>query len=169
MSKNSQPEKSPRFSAWFVIVIFIALGLGGAGEHLWKVSRDEGPDSASIHEFLNHYFQTWSTKDMAGYGACFDPTAMIYFIRDGQVLLRQGKPDFIAGQADVLKAETQPIEEQAENIDILVDNDVAYARVRWKMTKGTVTKHGYDHFVLLHTKGGWQITSLTFYEIPKEN
>ncbi|MEO6054139.1 MAG: nuclear transport factor 2 family protein [Chthoniobacterales bacterium] len=169
MSKNPPTEKNQKSAVRTAIIVFIALALGGVGGYWWKTSHDAGPDADSIHEFINQYFTTWSSKDMAGYAACFDSTSMVYFIRDGQVMLRQDKPDFIAGQSEVLRMETKPIEEHPEDMHIVMDNDVAYASVLWKMTKGSTVKRGYDHFVLLRTPKGWQIISLSFYEIPKAN
>jgi len=165
MSNNSPTKKEPfRFPVLLgLILVFL---IGGATEYVWHKTHDAGPDSASIKQFLFRYFKTWSSKDMAGYAACFDPSAMIYFIKDGAVVLRQNKPDFIEGQGNVLQGSATSVEEHAEKVKIVAQGDVAYVRALWAMTKGSKVTRGYDHYVLLHTPQGWQILSLSFYEIP---
>ncbi|MEO6845815.1 MAG: nuclear transport factor 2 family protein [Chthoniobacterales bacterium] len=166
MSKSTPKEKRGTYRPVVVgVAIFILLVVAVIGGKEWRASLEAGPDADSIREFIGRYFNTWSVKDMTGYGGCFDSSAMVYFIKDGRVVLRQDKPDFISGQTEaVIRGPAS--EEHPESIQIMAEGDLAYARVYWKMTRGSLVKRGYDHFTLLRTTQGWKIIALTFYETP---
>jgi len=102
---------------------------------------------------------------MEGYAACFDPAATIYFMKNGRVALQQNFKDFLEGQKNAHKATATPLEEHAQDVDLFITGNMAYARVLWRLTAGNRVSKGYDHFLIFRTSVGWKIITLLFYEI----
>jgi len=121
------------------------------------------PDQPGIETFLQRYFSTWSAQDMAGYSACFHPTARISFVGDSGQTSSQGLTDFIHGQTLGHQRSPVPMTEVPTEMKITGDPRVAQAAVRWKLTKGRETVTGTDYFTLVKTPEGWKIASLVFY------
>jgi hypothetical protein len=81
------------------------------------------------------------------------------------VVLRQELKHFLRDQTEAHRRASAPLEEHAEDIDILVTGPFAYVRVLWKLTSGDRVSRGYDHFLLSRTPAGWKIVALVFYGI----
>lgn len=146
------------------IIRHVILGLLlGAVLSLAACSPAAHPEKLAIETFLQRYFSTWSTKDMAGYAACFDPTARIIFVGKGGPADSQGLTDFIHGQKIGHERAPVPMVEVPTAMKITGDSRVAQAEVRWKLTKGREIVTGTDYFTLLNTSAGWRIASLVFY------
>ncbi len=125
-------------------------------------------DEARVREvkpFIEGYFHSWSDGDMKAYGELFAPEAIIQFIDSQGRLVTQGRRRFLAEQREfqtVRRATEIP-----ESIQINFEGRLARAVVFWKLTSGTTTKYGYDHFTLLKHDRKWQIINLVFYEVDR--
>ena len=50
-----------------------------------QAEEEASPVSADLEPFLETYFGSWSANDMETYRSCFDESAVVLFLRDGQV------------------------------------------------------------------------------------
>ncbi len=142
-------------SSWIVLlVISLSACSPKSGEH---------PDDAAIRAFLNRYFETWSKRDMAGYGACFDSQARILFVEKGGEIVSEGTVDFLHGQRLAHEQSESPMTERPLEMKIQGDTKVAQAVVTWVLNKGTKEERGTDFFTLRRVDAGWKIVSLVFY------
>lgn len=121
------------------------------------------PDDGAIRAFLTRYFETWSKRDMDGYGACFDPQARILFVAKGGGVVSEGTVDFLHGQKMAHERSPSPMSERALDMKIQGDMKIAQAAVPWILTKGSSEERGTDFFTLRRDAAGWKIVSLVFY------
>lgn len=121
------------------------------------------PDDARIRKFLEHYFATWSAKDMDGYGACFHPQARILFVGKDGSMTSDGLTDFLHGQKLGHERTTEPMIEKPLTMEILGDDLVVQAKVTWVLTKGKEETRGVDYFTLKREGESWKIATLVFY------
>lgn len=125
--------------------------------------RAQHPQQAEIELFLQRYFSTWSTQDMEGYGACFDPAARIIFVEKNGRSSSQGLTDFLHGQKLSHQRSPVPMTEVPTAMRITGDPRVAFAEVPWKLSKGRDIVTGVDYFTLARSSSGWRILALAFY------
>lgn len=121
------------------------------------------PEEAAVRQFLEHYFATWSARDMDAYAACFHPSARIVLIAPGGTVRSDGLTDFLHGQRLAHAQAGTPMTETPTEMKIISDNRSAQASVRWKLFKGSEVVTGTDCFTLIKTDSGWKIVSLVFY------
>jgi Putative lumazine-binding len=121
------------------------------------------PDEAAIRAFLNRYFETWSKRDMEGYGACFAPEARILFIARSGEIVSEGTVDFLHGQKLAHERSSFPMTERPLEMKIQGDMKVAQAVVTWVLNKGAKEERGTDFFTLRRDGAGWRVVSLVFY------
>ncbi len=121
------------------------------------------PDDASIRAFLNRYFETWSKRDMEGYGACFDSQARILFVATDGKIVSEGTVDFLHGQKLAHEQSELPMTERPLEMKIQGDAKVAQATVTWVLSKGSKEERGTDFFTLRRNGAEWKIVSLVFY------
>lgn len=121
------------------------------------------PDDENIRKFLTHYFATWSAKDMDGYGACFHPQARVIFLDAGGRVLSEGLTDFLHGQKMGHERAPVPMVEKPVSMELMGDNEVVQAKVKWVLTKGSEETRGVDYFTLKREGEGWKIVTLVFY------
>ena len=121
------------------------------------------PQEPAVASFLDHYFASWSAKDMEAYGECFHPQARISFVMPNGEPHTEGLTDFLHGQKLSHAQTTEPMVEVPTDKKITMDSRVAHAAVRWRLTKGSEIVTGTDFFTLVKTNGGWRILSLVFY------
>ncbi len=121
------------------------------------------PDDAAVRVMLNHYFNTWSQRDMEGYGKCFDPQARILFVAKNGDVVSEGVTDFLHGQKLGHEQAASPMSERPLEIKIQGDALIAQAAVKWVLTKGSKEERGTDFFTLRRVGDEWKIVSLVFY------
>ena len=121
------------------------------------------PDDGAIRAFLTRYFETWSKRDMDGYGACFDPQARILFIGKSGEIVSEGTMDFLHGQKLAHERSRSPMSERALEMRIQGDAKVAQAAVPWVLTRESGEERGTDFFTMRRDALGWKIVSLVFY------
>ncbi len=121
------------------------------------------PDDAAVRVMLNRYFDTWSKRDMDGYGKCFDPQARILFVAKNGDVVSEGLTDFLHGQTLGHEQAATPMTERPLEMKIQGDAKVAQAAVTWVLTKGSNEERGTDFFTLRRVDEGWKIVSLVFY------
>ncbi|MCX6857575.1 MAG: nuclear transport factor 2 family protein [Verrucomicrobia bacterium] len=153
MTKKPCQLKAVGLSLWLLLALLC----------LSACSEAAHPQKAEIEVFLNRYFNTWSAKDMDGYGSCFHSTARITFVEKGGQCGSQGVTDFLHGQKLGHERSAEAMTEVPTDMKISGDSRVALAEVRWKLTKGREIVTGTDFFTLLKTPDGWRIASLVFY------
>lgn len=144
-----------RHSAFLLLISSLLLSCG-------PEKPKSHPAEPAVRTFLERYFSTWSAKDMDGYGACFHEQARITFVQGGQSQT-QGLTDFLHGQKMSHATAQTPMTEVPTEMRILMDDRLAQASVRWKLTQGTRVVTGTDAFTLVSTPTGWKIASLVFY------
>lgn len=144
----------------FVAVSLIASLLGAASCHQPNANNSA---EAAVREVLEHYFATWTAKDMDAYGACFHPSARITFVGPAGRVQTDGLTDFLHGQRLSHAQAATPMTEVPTEMKIISGERVTQAWVRWKLTKGSETVTGTDCFTLIKTDSGWKIASLVFY------
>jgi Domain of unknown function (DUF4440) len=121
------------------------------------------PDEAELRTFLNRYFETWSKRDMDGYGSCFDPQARILFVAANGEVVSEGTIDFLNGQKLAHEQSATPMTERPLDMKIQGDMKVAQAAVTWVLSKGGREERGTDFFTLRRQGNAWKIVSLVFY------
>ncbi len=121
------------------------------------------PDDAAVRVMLNRYFDTWSQRDMDGYGKCFDPQARILFVTKNGEIVSEGVTDFLHGQKLGHEQAVTPMTERPIEIKIQGDALIAQAAVKWALTKGSKEERGTDFFTLRRVGDEWKIVSLVFY------
>jgi hypothetical protein len=121
------------------------------------------PDDAAIRAFLTRYFETWSGRDMEGYGACFDPQARILFVAKDGGIVSEGTVDFLHGQKLAHEQSQSPMSERALEMKIQGDTKVVQAVVPWVLSRGSKEERGTDFFTLRRGAMGWKIVSLVFH------
>lgn len=138
--------------------LFIALLLPACAP-----SATTHPDDAAVRVMLNRYFDTWSQRDMEGYGKCFDPQARILFVAKNGDVVSEGVTDFLHGQKLGHEQAATPMTERPLGMKIQGDAKVAQAAVTWVLTKGSNEERGTDFFTLRRVGDEWKIVSLVFY------
>ena len=119
--------------------------------------------AAEVEALVKHYFASWSDHDIKAYGECFADNACVQFIDSDGSLTTSALGPFLAGQAEVQRISPDRQTETPESIDIRFEWKLAHAVVYWKLTAGTRTEYGYDHFTLMKYGGKWRIIHLVFY------
>ena len=114
-----------------------------------------------IREFIAHYFATWSTGDVRGYGECFLPEAVIHFHRHPR-LLRWELVDFLREQEQVIAAAPVPMVEVPLHSEVVILDSVAQVITRWRLTREGTSTEGTNFFTLADTGRGWRIVTLLF-------
>jgi len=126
-----------------------------------KPTTDTRPQD--VEELIQRYFRTWSAQDMNGYGNCFLGNACVQYIdSDGQLDLYT-LDQFLTYQRKLHRASQYRQTEAPESIDVHFESKLARVVVYWKLTAGTTTQFGYDHFTLAKYRGRWRIANLVFY------
>jgi pyroglutamyl-peptidase len=131
----------------------------------YSAETADSPD-ASISQFVNTYFSSWSKEDFAQYRACFHPSATVTFQENNewkQWELNQFLNDQQNAQAQ------HHLEEVPLHIHVEARHgDIAFVEVPWKLkllpTPNVIT--GIDWYVLVKHDQTWQILNLTFWEDP---
>ncbi len=116
------------------------------------------PRTEEIRKFIDTYFTSWSTQDMATYGRTFHSRACIWFTDQGPMQ----KEPFLESQRKAHAASTHRMKEIPLNTEITVKGDLAHVNVHWELDRGTERVRGYDFFTLVFVEGRWQIIALVF-------
>jgi pyroglutamyl-peptidase len=127
-------------------------------------TKSGAPEDQDVKQFIEGYFRSWSNQDMKTYGECFLPKACIQHIDSNGQMTSSFRDQFVASQREYLRTAAQRAIEVPESIDVRIESKLARAVVYWKLTAGSSTVFGYDHFTLLKQKGSWKIVNLVFYE-----
>ena len=152
-----------RWPSLIFLLVILHL-LPGCGKPAAVPPPPENPAVAEVRDTLSRYFKVWSDKDIAAYGALFDPGATIVFVADGKAQTWQLSP-FLESQRQAHAAATSPMTESAERMEIHLSPDgrVAQAAVKWKLVQQNRTTVGWDYFTLLRDAKGWHILNLCYY------
>ncbi len=119
-------------------------------------------EKAAVQSAVEHYFSSWSARDMAAYEGAFHPDAVIFYCDANRAIERSPLQPFILSQKQAHEQSPVPLNEVPESIDIAQRGDFATALVHWKLTIGGTVKTGVDAFTMLKVGGQWKIVSLVF-------
>lgn len=126
-------------------------------------AEDSAARQREVKQFVEGYFRSWSNQDMKAYSDCFLPAACVQLMDDQGHVTSYLRDGFVATQRDHLRrANPKPVE-VPETIEIRFEAKLARAVVYWKLTAGSSTVFGYDHFTLAKQRQGWKIANLIFY------
>jgi ketosteroid isomerase-like protein len=160
-SKTATSPKGPlnyALAALVIAGIACAIVFGIRRQSAQAAQPPVSGEESSVRNLLNHYFQTWSNKDMAGYGGCFSPFAQIWYA--GQPPLELGR--FLETQRTALFSSHDSMHEEPLDIAVTIRNGMAHAQVHWELHEGIVVDRGYDFFTLVQSGGQWRIVALVF-------
>jgi ketosteroid isomerase-like protein len=127
-------------------------------------ASDAAKDEADIRAFIQRYFSTWSAKDIAGYGACFQENATIAFvdqISDEPVVL--DLKNFLESQRKAHETADVPMTETSESVSVQLHGRVAHVQVRWVLKKDGSDVRGWDFYTLVKAGQNWKIMHLSFF------
>jgi len=166
---------STKLAGWKIAVLLCAVSCSGhaagaaatndASGDAGKEAKD--PRTKEVEQLVQHYFRSWSKPDMAAYGECFMPGAVVqYFDASGRLTTYSLKP-FLASQRRAHLTARHKQTEVPLSIDIRFEANLARAVVYWKLTAGSREEFGYDHFTLAKQRDKWKIVNLVFYEVKK--
>jgi hypothetical protein len=152
--------------AKYALVALVFAGIGAASMVAFqrKPAAPGAPAAsegdAQVRGLLSHYFETWSGKDIAGYGGCFSPFAQIWYAGQRPLELNL----FLQGQNSALSSGVSPMHEEPLDMAVTVHNGLAHAQVHWELHEGAQIRRGYDFFTLVQSGGEWRIMALVFNE-----
>jgi hypothetical protein len=156
-------RSSPKLAA--KIAASAALALIPLGMLCATADTPSGNDARrdEVQQLVDRYFKSWSSQDIARYGQCFMPQAVVQLIDPRGQLASIPLTPFLKSQQEAQHNAAQPMTETAESVDIHFEGELARVVVHWKLIDGARTETGYDHFTLMHTEGKWRIANLIFY------
>jgi hypothetical protein len=160
MTSGKHPSRrQQRFHLKITIVIAVSVfGFGILGDMTFAEGKS---DVAAIEGFLDHYFSTWSNKELVAYKNCFHPEATIVVLdRSNVPQTSLSRDTFIGTQEEAQRKSHVKMREVPLNKQITVAGTLGQATVRWKLFKGHHSATGVDLFTLVLTSGEWKILHL---------
>ena len=152
--------KGHRLSLWKVGlgVVYCVFGFLMVAN---AIAAGEMPAEISVDAFIDHYFSSWSNRDMGAYKDCFHPQANIVFLdRTNNLHASFSLDAFVRTQEEAHQKSLVSMREIPLNKRITIAGKMSQAAVRWKLTKGRHTVTGVDLFTLVSTSGQWKILYL---------
>lgn len=116
----------------------------------------------NVRAAVNHYFESWSAKDMAAYQACFHPDAVISYVSGDGQLIRSMLNPFIESQRLAHASSQFAMKEIPVKIEETLSENFASALVHWELTTATKVKKGVNVFTFVKEGDKWKIASLVF-------
>ena len=116
------------------------------------------PREAEVRKFINSYFESWSTRDLAAYGRTFHQRARIWFTDQGPM----EKAPFLESQRQAHASSPHPLKEVPLSTEVTIKGNLAHVNVYWELDRGTDRVRGHDFFTLVFAEGRWQIIALVF-------
>lgn len=155
-------------SLWATVMIgcFIVCCSTGDRNPPVQECQDQRQDqvSADLEPFLTSYFSTWSEGNMDGYRDHFHPRAMIYLVKNGDIIMSVMRDPFVDGQEASRAASDSPGVETMTSFRADEDRYAATVAVDWELIEGDKRTVGVDRFTLIRDEQwNWKITSLLYY------
>jgi hypothetical protein len=145
-------------------VFTIALFACAPAENTAEIEAGTNAVSADIEPFLETYFASWSANDMETYRSSFDESAVVLFVRDGEVRSALRLNDFMDQQAGYLAGVEGPVSERMTFFSAAEDSQASTVMVRWLYEGEGETSTGTDRFTLIRAPdGAWKIAALVWY------
>ena len=117
-------------------------------------------DSAEVRAVLETYFRGQATGDASHMRAIFQPTANLYWIREGKYAERPSA-EWMAGSTGKPAADEAERRRRIASIDITGNAAVA------KLVSDYPTAVVTDYMSLLKTESGWKVVAKTFVFQPR--
>jgi len=122
-------------------------------------------DDAGVRKLVDTYFASWSRRDLARYGECFDPGAVVQLI-DGRGRLDTIALDrFLASQRSAHARAVDRLVERPVDVNVAFSGDLSRVDVYWRLFSDGDVVTGFDHFTLRRSGGEWRIVHLIYYAI----
>ena len=141
------------------VVLLAAIALTACHrQQLSSATPEPSPREVEVRKFINSYFESWSTKDLKTYGACFHSRARVWFTDQGPM----EKAPFLESQRQAHVTSAYPLKEVPLSTEVTIKGDLAHVNVYWELDRGNGRVRGYDFFTLVFADGRWQIIALVF-------
>jgi hypothetical protein len=148
----------PRLASALSVALPLTLAATGASRA--RTATDEH----EVRAALDHYFQGQKSGDVAHYRAAFQPSANLYWIRDGKFAERTSA-DWIAANGAAPRPSAAA--EAPERRQRIAHVDIAGTAAIAKLVTETPDRLVTDYMTLLKTEAGWRIVSKTFSVQPR--
>jgi hypothetical protein len=117
-------------------------------------------DSAEVRAVLETYFRGQATGDGSHFRPIFQPSANLYWIRDGKYAERPSA-EWIASYTG------KPAADEAERKRRIASMDITGNAAVAKLVSDYPTAVVTDYMSLLKTEGGWKVVAKTFVVQPR--
>ena len=117
-------------------------------------------DSAEVRAVLETYFRGQATGDGSHFRPIFQPSANLYWIREGKYSERPSA-EWIASYTG------KPAADEAERKRRIASMDITGNAAMAKLVSDYPTAVVTDYMSLLKTEGGWKVVAKTFVVQPR--
>ena len=151
------PLTTPRLAA--ALVLFGA-SLVGAARASAQQAAVTATDSAEVRAVLETYFRGQATGDGSHMRPIFQPSANLYWIREGKYAERPSA-EWMASYTG------KPAADEAERKRRIASMDITGNAAIAKLVSDYPTAVVTDYMSLLKTEGGWKVVAKTFVVQPR--
>jgi len=151
------PLTTPRLAA--ALVLFGA-SLVGAARASAQQAAVTATDSAEVRAVLETYFRGQATGDGSHMRPIFQPSANLYWIREGKYAERPSA-EWMASYTG------KPAADEAERKRRIASMDITGNAAQAKLVSEYPTAVVTDYMSLLKTEGGWKVVAKTFVVQPR--
>jgi hypothetical protein len=134
-----------------MVCLIVVIGLTAGAAFAARPDED-----AAVRETLNHYLAGHATGDGAHMRLAFHPTAMLFWVQDGE-LRQRTSADYIAGFAG------RPAADEAQRRRWIESVDVAGTAASAKIVLDYPNGRFVDYMSLLRIDGEWRIVNKIFH------
>ena len=117
-------------------------------------------DSAEVRAVLDTYFRGQATGDGSHFGPIFQPSANLYWIREGRYAERPSA-EWMASYPG------KPAPDEGERKRRIASMDITGNAAVAKLVTEAPTAVVTDYMSLLRTEGGWKVVAKTFVVQPR--
>ena len=151
------PMKTPRLVAALAVCV---AGFASANPAAAQQSAPTASDTAEVRAVLDAYFRGQATGDGSHMRPIFQPTANLYWIRDGTYTERPSA-EWIASYTG------KPAADEAERKRRIASIDITGNAAAAKLVSDYPTAVVTDYMSLLKTESGWKVVAKTFVVQPR--
>jgi hypothetical protein len=150
-------QTTPRLVA---ALAFCGLALAGAKPLAAQQAMPTASDSAEVRAVLETYFRGQATGDGSHFKPIFQPSANLYWIRDGKYAERPSA-EWMASYPG------KPPADEAQRRRHIASMDITGNAASAKLVSDYPTAVVTDYMHLLKTEAGWKVVAKTFVVQPR--